>query len=89
MSTQHTAISGQPRRASGFADPTSPAGWIFSTFAKLHHKIATRFQVRRDIRELQYLSNASLRDIGIERSEIVPLVLREHYGLVDSRYVRF
>ena len=89
MSTQHTAISAQARQAAGFAAVDTAAGWIFSALAKLRRTVATRYRMRRDIRELQSLSDASLRDIGIHRSEIISLVRHEHYGLVDHRYARF
>lgn len=89
MSTQHTAISGQHRQASGFSDPRSPAAWIFSAFTGLWQSIAAHRQAKRDIRELRSLSDETLRDIGISRSEIVGLVTHEQYGMVDHRHARF
>jgi len=89
MSPQNTAISARHRPSFRLADPDSPLGRIFATFSRLCQGIATYRRVRADIFELQSQSDATLRDIGISRSEIVSLVHREHYGLVDKRYARF
>jgi len=89
MTTHDTAISAHHRQASGFADASSLAGRVLSALSKLRDGIAARRQERRDIRELRSLSDETLRDIGVSRSEIVGLVTHEQYGLVDHRHADF
>jgi uncharacterized protein YjiS (DUF1127 family) len=80
MSPQNTAVSAAYDQTSGFAGPRSPAGWVFAALSSLGRSISTYYRVNRDISQLRQLSDATLRDIGFSRAEIVSRVMREHYG---------
>ena len=47
--------------------------------------LVTQYRVWRDIRELRSLSDATLKDIGVHRSEIMSLVHQQTYEGVDGR----
>ena len=88
MSLQHTNLSTQHRPLSGFADPGSPAGRIIATLSRLCDAVAAHYQAKREIGELQSLSDQTLRDIGIYRSEIASRVYCGISNAAERRHAR-
>ena len=59
---------------------TSLAGW----FKKLNAKLSHQSKVRATIKELNRLSNAELRDIGITRGDIYAIANESHFDNHDK-----
>jgi len=71
-----------PAAAVGTATRPGIAAW-FAPLRRFAHAVRCHFAAERARRELERLDDATLRDIGLQRSEITSLVA-EAYGAAET-----
>ena len=86
MTTQRIAFLTNYSPARTSAGPLSPVRRAFSALIRAFEAIATDYRAKRDVDQLKALSDETLRDIGIERSEIQSLVHDITYGRSGRRH---
>lgn len=64
----------------------SPVGRAASALIRVFEAIATDYRIKRDIDQLKALSDETLRDIGVKRSEIPSLVYDTTHGRSGRRH---
>ncbi len=86
MSTQRIAFLTNYPPARTSAGPLSPVRRAVSALIHAFEAIAIDYRIKRDIAELKALSDETLRDIGIKRSEIQSLVHEQAHGRPGRRH---
>lgn len=86
MSINYSASPGLTRveSESGFVARFSNAA--ASAVARFFTQTVAHYRAARDIRQLQALSDQTLRDIGVHRSEITSLVHMRTFKGLDRRH---
>ena len=85
MSTDFTATSPVNRTAHTTSGVTTALTQAVQAVTGALGAFAAQYRVWRDIRELRSLSDATLKDIGVHRSEIMSLVHQQAFEGVDGR----
>ena len=85
MSVDYTAISPAHRPHRGSTGAATSLERAARAVVQFFSGLAADYRMGRSIRELQALSDESLHDIGIHRSEIVSLVREIEFNGMDRR----
>lgn len=85
MTADFTATSPASRTAQTTSGVTTALTQATQAVTAFFGSLVTQYRVWRDIRELRSLSDATLKDIGVHRSEIMSLVHQHTYEGVDGR----
>ena len=88
MSMPPITVSAHYQPKSTFAGARSPVGRAVSALIGVFRMVATHTRISWDIERLKALSDETLRDIGLHRSEIMSLVHEKGHGNVDRRHAR-
>ena len=86
MSVNYSASSGLGRTESGSNAVTKVLMAVASAVTQFFGEAFAQYRAARDIRQLRALSDETLRDIGIHRSEIASIVNLRTFQGVDRRH---
>ena len=86
MSAEFTATTHVSQANRGTAGEATHLARAARAVTRTFGEFVTSYRAWRDIRELRSLSDATLRDIGVHRSEIVSLVRQRAFEGVDARH---
>lgn len=88
MSTHFTGTSALERRDRHGFGSRSPLRLFAAALAGVFGAVAAQYRMRREVDQLRSLSDATLKDIGISRSDIVPLVRANRMHNFGARHAR-
>ena len=88
MSTYFTGTSALARRNRHRFGARSPLRRFAAALAGVFGTLAAQYRIQREVDELGSLSDATLKDIGISRSEIVSLVRARELQSFGARHAR-
>jgi uncharacterized protein YjiS (DUF1127 family) len=86
MSIDYSASSSLRRAESESHVAARTFNAVASAVARFFAEAAAHYRAARDIRQLQALSDQTLRDIGVHRSEITSMVHMRTFRGVDRRH---